>query len=148
MNERYRVKLAVYLFLRHDDKILLLKRQNTGYMDGKFGTVGGHVEEDEPAEEAMVREAKEEAGIDIKAKDLRLVYVTHRVDEAGDDDYGDLYFETNTWQGEIINAEPKKCSELTWFPIQNLPSEIAPYVGDVIRDYVRGGNYKSLRREA
>ena len=148
MADRYRVKLAVYLLLRRGDEVLLLKRQNTGYMDGKYGTVGGHVEEDEPAELAMVREAKEEAGIDIDAKNLRLVYVTHRVDLEGSDDYGDLYFETDTWQGEITNAEPQKCSELTWVSIHDLPDEIAPYVGDVIRDYLNGGNYKSLRREA
>lgn len=145
--ERYQVKFAVYLFLRRDNKILLLKRHNTGYMDGTYSLVSGHVEKGEPAELAMVREAKEEAGIDIDANDLHLVYVTHRLTEVENDDYVDFYFEVDKWRGEPVNAEPEKCSEIRWAPVDALPKEMMPYVKEVFEKYSKGGNYASMRKE-
>jgi 8-oxo-dGTP pyrophosphatase MutT (NUDIX family) len=62
--------MAVYLLLKRDDEILLLLRQNTGYQDGNWSVVAGHVEEGEGIIDALVREAKEEADIDITGNDL------------------------------------------------------------------------------
>lgn len=36
MKNYYKVAVAVYLILRRDDEVLLLLRQNTGYMDGHY----------------------------------------------------------------------------------------------------------------
>ena len=53
--------------LRDSDKgqeILLQKRHNTGYMDGMWDcSVAGHVENGESMKMALLREAKEEIGI-------------------------------------------------------------------------------------
>ena len=148
MAERYKVKFAVYLFLRRNDELLLLKRQNTGYMDGKYALPSGHVEQGEPAELATVREAKEEAGVDVDPNDLRLVYVTHRLSDDSVDDYVDLYFETDKWTGEPTNAEPHRSSEILWTPINALPDEMMPYVKRVFEAYTIGGNYSSMGRES
>ena len=43
MEERYQVSMTVGLLLIKEDKVLLMKRQNTGYMDGYYGVLGGHV---------------------------------------------------------------------------------------------------------
>src|SRR5215469_6505010 len=93
---------TVYLLLRHNNEVLLLRRANTGYMDGSYGLVAGHIEAREPAKNAMVREAKEEIGITIDPDDLRLVHTGHRYNR----DRIDLFFEADTWQDEILNAEP------------------------------------------
>lgn len=42
--ERYKFICAVYLLLIKENQILLLKRANTGYEDGKYSLVAGHMD--------------------------------------------------------------------------------------------------------
>ena len=72
MKERSKFPISVQLLLENQDKILLMKRKNTGYEDGKYSLPGGHVEANEEIRKALVREAKEEIGINIKREDLKL----------------------------------------------------------------------------
>jgi hypothetical protein len=41
MKERFRFIAAVHLFLLKDDEILLQKRFNTGFVDGKYSVIDG-----------------------------------------------------------------------------------------------------------
>ena len=66
--ERFKLIVDVHLLLIRDGKIVLLKRANTGYEAGKYGLIAGHADGDETATEAMVREAREEAGIEIEVE--------------------------------------------------------------------------------
>jgi len=70
--------LSVHLFLLKEGKILLQLRKNTGYMDGWWSVIAGHVEARESATNAMIREAMEEAGIKLSREDLVLTHVMHR----------------------------------------------------------------------
>ncbi len=63
MKERYKFICAVYLILIKENKVLLLKRANTGYEDGNYSLVAGHMDGNETIKQAMIREATEEAGI-------------------------------------------------------------------------------------
>lgn len=56
--DRYRFIGAVYIILRDNNKVLLLRRANTGYYDGDYSLPAGHMDGDEPAAHAAVREAK------------------------------------------------------------------------------------------
>jgi 8-oxo-dGTP diphosphatase len=69
---------AVYLLLEKEGKILVACRANTGYLDGHYQVPAGHVEESELPTEALIREAKEEIGIDLKPNDLEFVHVSYR----------------------------------------------------------------------
>ena len=82
MKERFLTRSAVILMLiRNTDKgeeILLQKRKNTGYMDGYYDlSASGHVEKDESMTSALIREAKEEIGIDIMSEDIEFVTMMH-----------------------------------------------------------------------
>ena len=122
MRSRYPTLPAAYLiFRRKDGKVLLMRRQNTGYKDGWYGLPSGHVEEGEPALIAAIREAKEEVGVDVEAQDLRMVHVMHRLSESRDHERVDFGFEVAKWKGTPYNAEPDKCSELRWADPDDLP---------------------------
>ena len=73
--------VAVHLFLIKDGKILLLRRSNTGYEDGKYSVVAGHIDGDEDAKTAMIREVREEAGIEIARSNIKFAGVMHRKSE-------------------------------------------------------------------
>jgi 8-oxo-dGTP diphosphatase len=135
--ERFTVIPSVYLALRREGEILLLRRAHTGYMDGSYCLVAGHLEAGESAKTAMVREAKEEAGIIINADDMQLVHTGHRFNRGR----LDLIFETRTWQGEIVNAEPDKCDDLSWYPLDNLPETTVPYVRLILDAISKGIAY-------
>lgn len=122
MGERFKVKFAVYLLVRDGEKILMLKRANTGYQDGNYGLVQGHVDGGETVQEAIMREAKEEAGIDVALEDVDVVHVQHSPaqDEPGAE-YVCVFMEAKKWSGVVVNGEPEKCDEVSWFPLDQLP---------------------------
>ena len=59
----------------HRDRVLLVQQRDPRVY-GKWGFPGGHVEGNESAEEALVREVKEELGIVISTTGLRKI--THK----------------------------------------------------------------------
>lgn len=77
----------------------------------------------------MIREAKEEIGINLKSEDLEMAHMIHG-------DFGitennervSAFFVCNKWNGNIENMEPEKCDDLSWFDLNNLPENIAPEV--------------------
>lgn len=108
-----------------DRKILLGRRVNTGYEDGKYGLPAGHIEEHETLTQGTAREIKEEIGIIVSPRDLVLSHVMHR---KGNDERMDFFFTARRWRGEIKNAEPEKCDDLKWFPLNALPKNTILYI--------------------
>ena len=130
--ERYKFICAVYLLLIKENQILLLKRANTGYEDGKYSLVAGHMDGNETIKQAMIREAAEEAGITIYEEDVEIATFLHR---KTDPERFDFFLQCKKWNGKVENKEPDKCSELSWYDINNLPSNIIPCVKKAIENY-------------
>ncbi len=82
-NERFSLRAAVYLVLIKDGKTLLARRFNTGWMDGKYSLVAGHIDGKESVFDAMIREAFEEAGVKILKSDMKPLKVLHRMSDDG-----------------------------------------------------------------
>lgn len=136
--DRFKFIVAVYLMLIKDSgMILMLRRCNTGYEDGNYSLVAGHVEESESFREAIVREAKEEAGIDVDLEDVDIAHVMHRVVLGRIS----VFLTAKKWNGEIKNMEPEKCDDLSWFDSNNLPKNTIPYIKKAIENYENGVLY-------
>jgi len=146
--DRFKLIPSVYLLLRSKGKILLLRRANTGYQDGTYSLIAGHLDGDELGTEGMIREAKEEAGITVLAKDLKLVHTAHRLsrNQVGQERV-DLFFEATKWEGKIVNNEPEKCDDLSWFDVDNPPHQMLPFIRLVIEDVENGINYSEYTEE-
>ena len=130
------------IILKQEDtttKILLHRRQNTGFQDGKLDIAGsGHVDENETAMAAVVRECKEELGITVEAKDLKFVHLQHRI---SDRTYYDIYFVVTKFEGTPTIMEPEKCSQLVWCDITNLPEDMIECRKMVVHEYLKNNHY-------
>jgi ADP-ribose pyrophosphatase YjhB (NUDIX family) len=122
---RFSLIPEVHLVLFRGDATLLLRRFETGWMDGYYSVIAGHMDGGETARQAMVREAAEEAGIAVEEADLRLVHLVHR---RSDTERMSLFFTTARWQGEPANREPDKCDDLAWFACSSFPINMVGYV--------------------
>ena len=137
--ERFKLIPSVYLILINNNQILLSRRFQTGFEDGNYGMVSGHAEEKETMREALSREVLEEIGIKINPLDLEHYLTMHR--SCGNHERVDFFFTTDKHEGEIKNMEPNKCDDLSWFPLNQLPKNIIPYITKAIDCYTKGEKY-------
>jgi ADP-ribose pyrophosphatase YjhB (NUDIX family) len=136
--ERFKLVPETHLLLVRDDRILLLRRCNTGYEDGKYSVIAGHMDGAETARAAICREALEEAGIELTPDDLAFAQVVHRADR---DERVSFFFSAERWRGEPRNLEPHKADDFRWFPLERLPDDMVPYVRGAIERWRAGALY-------
>ena len=134
VKERHKIIPASYLVLIKNNKILLQRRFNTGYEDGKYSMVAGHVDKGETFTEAIIREVKEEAGITLQVEDLSVVHVMNRAIK--NNERIDVFFITEKWTGNIENKEPNKCDDLSWFDLDDIPDNVIPCIKEAI-NYIK-----------
>lgn len=130
---RHYIVPASYLIFEKEGKILLIRRFQTGYCDGQYSLVAGHVDPGETFVDAAVREAQEEAGVNITPENLDMVYLLHRDSQSTEDnERADVFFVVRGWEGELQNMEPHKCDEFSWHTWKDLPVDTIPYIRFVL----------------
>jgi 8-oxo-dGTP diphosphatase len=139
MTERFRPFAAIGLILIKNSQILLMRRYNTGYQDGSYSLIAGHLNGHETTKQCAVREAKEEANIDIDNKDLDVLLLVHRFKP--DREYFDIYLTVQKWSGEIKNMEPEKCDDIKWFSLENMPHNLIPELRPALENIKNGVHY-------
>jgi 8-oxo-dGTP pyrophosphatase MutT (NUDIX family) len=132
-----RFPVAVHVLLLRGDEVLLVRRCNTGFEDGKLSVVAGHVEPGEAVTQAAVREASEEVGVALSRDRLRVVGVIHRRSREERVDFF-LAYRLEPDGQEPQNREPEKCSELVWADLARLPPDTIPYVRAGIENFKSG----------
>ncbi len=138
--ERFKLVSAVHVFLLDGERVLLLRRYNTGYADGQYGVIAGHLDGGETVEAAAMREALEEVGVRLDPAALSVVGVMHRRE---DDERIDWFLSARKWAGEPQNGEPSKCDELRWAALDDLPDHVIPYVRRALANFRHGRWYDS-----
>jgi 8-oxo-dGTP pyrophosphatase MutT (NUDIX family) len=116
MSKRVKFNATVSFILEQDDKILLFYRTDGYFKNGWWVLPAGHIEENETAIQAVVREAKEELGIDVDVKDVAFVHIVHNL--VGENKRMDFYFLIKDFKGELQNLEPSKCTDMQFFSIE------------------------------
>ena len=121
------MRLTTLCYIERDGCYLMMNRNKKANdeNEGKWIGVGGHMEENEAPEECVLREIKEETGLEVT--DLRL--------------RGIITFILPDWGNELTflytaktdTAETLPCSEgtLAWIPISKIP-ELPLWEGDRI----------------
>ena len=134
---------TVQVYLKKDDSYLLLYRnkKKNDMNEGKWIGVGGHVEKGETIDQAVIREVKEETGLDVHSLKCsgEVLFIN--------DDYQEMMYiyKIDDFSGDLIECDE---GELKWIKIKdmlNLPmwegdkaylgklEESSPYFKMVIR---------------
>ena len=104
--------------------------------------VAGHLDGEESASTALVREAKEECGVVIEPSDITIVHTMHN--NSGDYEYIDFFGTADKWQGEPEILETDKCDDLQWFPLDDLPKNLLPHVRHALKCIEAGISYSEF----
>jgi len=70
-------RLAAYALVRRGDRVLLTRISSRGHHTGSWTLPGGGVDHGEPPPVALVREMREECGLEVTVGDLLTVHDTH-----------------------------------------------------------------------
>lgn len=114
-------RVSVNLVLKDKESVCLMRRYNTGWNDGMYALMGGHVEDGENPTTAIIREAREELGITISKEDIYPVFTM-----AVNPDHIYIYFACENYIGNVANNEPNQCDDVRFFDMANLPENIIP----------------------
>ena len=128
------IGVGVAVLLEKNGKILLLKRMGA-HGEGSWCLPGGSMEVGESFRAAAIREVKEETGLNIKYEKV--------ISVSNDRMYGTHWITVGVKASfvekqEPKKLEPKKCSEIGWFSINNLPKPLFYATEMVINNYKNG----------
>jgi 8-oxo-dGTP diphosphatase len=99
------------------DRVLLAHRTHErDWAPDTWDAPGGHVDGDESEIAALVREVREELGIEVLEKSAAL---SARLTGPN---FEVAYFALGAWSGEPYNAAPEEHLEIAWVPLTELES--------------------------
>lgn len=141
--------IVPHLILKNCDKILLLRRSNDHRIwPGKWHCVTGTIEQGESPQQAIMREAKEEIGIEIQPPQLvTTIFLTENdLFNAQKQFFAlELFFLSKfAHDSQPINNEPHKHDDMDWFDMNNLPEPIIPGVEFGLKAFFKGKNYDEI----
>lgn len=118
------IKVGVGLYIFNPQNQLLLGLRKSEHSKGTWCPPGGHMEYGESNEQAAVREALEETGLQINPQDVTLQGVTNDFYKESGKHYITLHLCCHKYQGIPKIMEPNKCAEWKWFDINALPENL------------------------
>jgi len=121
------IDFTISCYIVHDNKVVLILHKQLN----KWLPVGGHIELDEDPEQALIREVKEETGLDIKvygmkpdiiSKDVKFLYCPvyldiHKINDSHRH-VGMVYFATSA--SSSLNLAEDEHNEIRWFSKKEL----------------------------
>jgi len=115
------------------DKILLIKRRTVPFR-GYWALPGGRVESGESVEQAIVREVKEETGLEVAVVRKIGEYHEQGVQDGVEYDYYPACFLVNVVGGETRKQE-SEIEEIKLFSLDEVPATLAFEHAQMIKDF-------------
>ena len=135
---------SVYLIIKNNkNEILFQRRQGTKLWPGFLALPAGHIDEGENVYDAVIREAKEELNITISMENIIDTFVVNRRNKSIPP-YYDVYFEIDSYIGDIIINEPEKCSELKWIKVEDLPDDVIDFERIALLNNKKGIKFSTI----
>ena len=107
------VRVVAALLERNDGKILITQRRPKAFLPLKWEFPGGKVESGESDENALIRELKEELGIEVKVKE-QFMSLQHS--------YPEFDVDFHVYHCSIVTGEPRKIAvhDFKWVSLNEL----------------------------
>jgi 8-oxo-dGTP diphosphatase len=132
--KKYTGKTSTAIISYPNNKILLIKR-NTIPFKGYWALPGGRMDPGENIEQTVVREVKEETGLDVTIVHKVGEYVEKGVKDDIEYEYYPTCFVVKPTGGEIKKQE-SEIQEIKLFSLNDLPKPLAFVHEEMIKDYV------------
>jgi 8-oxo-dGTP diphosphatase len=131
----------VAAIIRRDDKILMV-HQRAPDSNAWWSTPGGKIESGETLIDALIREVREETGLEV-LEPGRLAYVTQWEDIPENHQAIAFVFEVARWRGELNPADPDALvTEATFLPIDQVVANLQTVKWGILTEpaiaYLRG----------
>ena len=133
--KKYMGKTSTAIIPYPDSKILLIKR-NTRPFVGYWALPGGRMDPGETVEQTIVREVKEETGLDVEIVCKVGEYVEKGVKDDVEYEYYPTCFVVKPVGGEI-KKQDSEIQEIQLFSLNQLPTPLAFEHDQMISDYLR-----------
>ena len=115
-------RVGVGAFILDDDNRILLLLRNRAPERDHWSIAGGKVDYMETLEDAVIREVKEELGVDVVVEDL--LCVTNHILPAENQHWVAPCFLVRIVGGVVENQEPEATQAIGWFALDNLPDNL------------------------
>ena len=139
-------RVGVGLLLVDAQGCVLLTLRKRSPEAGCWSIVGGKVDFLENLEQCAVREAREEAGVEVEL--IRLLCVTdHVLPNEGQHWVAPAYL-GRVIGGEPRNCEPDKTQEVKWFALSGLPENLTMTARNAIAAYLRSSGHHRKKPSA
>ena len=124
MESRDLFPVVVHVIVCRGSSFALLRRSNTGFMDGYYALPGGHQQQGESVAEAATRECEEELGITLSSLDPVCV-LPYR---SGRHQGINFVFSASDYEGTVRINEPELFDSLVWVSASQLPEPHADWI--------------------
>ena len=133
MNQQLHPRVGVGAFILNGKGELLLVQRKKAPEQGHWSLPGGKVEWMETVEDTVIREIKEEVGLEIEPTSL--LCVTNHILPGEEVHWVCPTYIAKVKNGIAENREQHAISEIGWFSLERLPKPVTLTLQNALREY-------------
>lgn len=132
---------AVIVHDRAAGRVLLIQRSpQAKFAPRHWDLPVGKADKGEAITTTAVRELREETGLSVDPVQLKVAGLIHGAwGVEAPNGFLTVVFVAHQWAGEPVNAEPHKHSQVTWFPVDQVPADFVPTTRAALMNHLHDG---------